>query len=121
MSALERLAQTMTLGNLLDALRDQYGSFEIVNHWQQGEFHHDLVFRLPCPVRDMPGEILVVSSNCNGGIKELLCFAQAPTHESLWQERCFENAQSHSTAVLARARTVHWFDPCELMISSACT
>jgi len=37
------LARNLSLGDLFNAVRARFGAFEVVDHWQQGEFHHDLV------------------------------------------------------------------------------
>jgi len=43
---IEALAQNLGLGSLLDALRSDFGGYDILDHWQRGEFHHDLVVRV---------------------------------------------------------------------------
>lgn len=118
---LEALAATLVLGMLLDDLRSTYGSFELLDHWTQGEFHHDVVLRLPETARDLPGRVLVVATNCNGGVKEVLSFAEAPPRASLWSMRCPGNPEfpAPPAVPLARSTTVHWFDPCELLLPDA--
>lgn len=113
---IDRLAQLLVLQGLLDALRTEHGGYELVDHWQQGEFHHDVVVRVRAPT-ELPGEYLVVATNCNGGIKEVLCLASAPTHAGLWHWRCPDNPEFEGLLppVLAQARTQHWFDPAELL------
>lgn len=110
---LERLASTLDLGSLLDALRAAEG-YRIVAHWQQGEFHHDLLL-------EVGDAYLVAASNCNGGLKELLLFSRAPDRGALWRWRC--PAATEFTGdlppLLARAVTPHWFDPCELLRDDA--
>jgi hypothetical protein len=112
----------MMLGALLDILRAEFGSYELVNHWQQGEFHHDIVLRLPRHT-GLPGPVLVVATNCNGGVKDVLCLAAVPERYSLWRWRCPDNADFHGEppTVLARELTPHWFDPCELLRPDART
>ena len=92
----------------------------MVAHWKQGEFHHDVVLRVE-QARGLPGPVIVVSTNCNGGVKEVLCFAELPAREALWYARCpdgdFEPIELPE--VRGRARTVHWFEPCELLGSDA--
>src|SRR5690606_39245144 len=73
MTALKRLANTLALGSLLESLRNDHGGYELVAHWQQGEFHHDIVLRVLEP-GELPAAYLVVATNCNGGIKELFAF-----------------------------------------------
>src|SRR5262245_45258363 len=87
MSGVAALAANLGLGPLLDDLRARCGAYEIVDHWQQGEFHHDLVLRVPA-AGALPGPVLVVATNCNGGVKELLCLADVPTAGALWHRRC---------------------------------
>jgi hypothetical protein len=121
MEPLERLAATMVLGALLDEVRARYGAFDLVAHWKQGEFHHDVVLRLAAEPFDLPGAVLVVATNCNGGIKEVLAFSELPERWALWHHRCPDNTDFEGTLPALRgfARTHHWFDPCELLASDA--
>src|SRR5690349_21360269 len=118
--SLAELAGQLSLGALLAELRAAYGGYELLEHWQQGEFHHDLVVQVAAPGA-LPGRFLVVATNCNGGVKELLCFDAAPTCGALWHERCPDSAEFAGALppLLGRARTVHWFDPCELLVAGA--
>jgi hypothetical protein len=111
------LAQKLSLGGLLEELRRSFGGYEIVDHWQQGEFHHDLVLAVDRPAPALPGRILVVATNCNGGIKEVLCFGEPPGRSALWHERCPDSPEfsGRLPPLLAAARTVHWFPPAELL------
>jgi hypothetical protein len=116
MTGMDHLTSCLNLGELLDAVRALYGGYELIAHWKQGEFHHDLVLRVHEP-RALPGAILVASTNCNGGLKELSCFAEVPEREAIWHERC-PNGDFDARPLpplLARQRTLHWFDPCELL------
>jgi hypothetical protein len=117
---IEALAQNLGLGALLEALRSDFGGYDVVDHWQQGEFHHDLVIRIVGQTK-LPGPVLVVATNCNGGVKEVLCFSTLPEHDALWHHRCPDNPdfRGELAPVLASARTVHWFDPCELLTADA--
>lgn len=117
---MRELAETMVLGALLEELRKRWGGYTVLKHWQQGEFHHDLVIELPRH-EGLPGKVLVVSINCNGGVKEVLCFAKVPERGGLWRMRCPEISEFSGTIprVLAIARTSHWFDPCELLTPTA--
>jgi hypothetical protein len=110
------LAETLALGALLDGLRRRVGGYEILDHWQQGEFHHDLLLKVD-PGADFPGAVLVVATNCNGGVKEVLCFERPPDKGALWRHRCPDNPEfaGELPPVLDRAQTIHWFDPCELL------
>jgi hypothetical protein len=119
-TALDELAQTLDLGSLLEAVSRRYGDFALVDHWQQGEFHHDVVIRVSERATDLPGRVLVVSSNCNGGIKEVLAFDEVPERGTLWSYRCPDaNGPAAALRVLGSSRTVHWFDPCELLGENA--
>jgi hypothetical protein len=99
------LANVLVLGDLLDSLAQRWGGYELVAHWQEGEYHHDLVIRV------RGGELLLVSTNCNGGIKELLAFApgaSVPSREAIWAYR----RQGAALSGLREAsRTLHWCDP----------
>jgi hypothetical protein len=122
MTPVSDLAGCLVLGALLDELTRRFGGYELVAHWTQGEFHHDVVLR----VRDgatstLPGAVLVVATNCNGGIKEVLCFATVPDRAALWHHRCpaIPEFSGDLAPILARAVTEHWFDPCELLAADA--
>lgn len=115
------LAGTLVLGALLDRVRDRWGRYELVDHWNQGEFHHDVVVRVPAARGELPGDTLVIATNCNGGVKEVLCFDAVPDRFALWHWRCPTNPDfsGQLLPVLAAATTVHWFDPCELLLPNA--
>jgi hypothetical protein len=118
----DRLARHLVLGALLEDLTRRFGGYELVAHWTQGEFHHDLVLRLPTSARgEVPGRVLVVATNCNGGIKEVLSFAEVPERSALWHHRCPDAREfdGELPPVLARATTEHWFDPCALLAADA--
>jgi hypothetical protein len=117
MEPLELLAGTNVLGALLEKVRARYGGFELVAHWTQGEFHHDVVLRLQAEPFDLPGAVLVVATNCNGGIKEVLAFSEVPDRWALWNHRCPDNPDFEGVIpeLLGLARTHHWFNPCELL------
>jgi hypothetical protein len=114
---IQELADQLTLQGLLEELRGRCGSYELLDHWQQGEFHHDTVLRVDALRAGLPGPILIVATNCNGGVKEVLCFAELPERRALWHLRCPNNPEfaGELAAILASSRTVHWFDPCELL------
>lgn len=119
----EELAENLGLGSLLNAVSDSCGPFQILDHWQQGEFHHDLVLELRAQQVPLPGRFLVIATNCNGGVKELLCFDNIPDRWALWHERCPENPEFSGDLppVLAAKRTVHWVSPCRLLDAGACS
>jgi hypothetical protein len=122
LNPIEGLARALDLGSLLAEVNTRYGAYDLVAHWTQGEFHHDVVLRLPeVALRDLPGRVLVVATNCNGGVKEVLCFRDAPDRWALWHHRCPNVADFSGdlTAILARSVTEQWFDPCELLGSDA--
>ena len=87
MTTVEGLANLLDLGSVLEALRSAVGPYELLDHWQQGEFHHDVLLRVAAGSA-LPGNVLVVATNCNGGVKELLCFDTLPERSALWHFRC---------------------------------
>lgn len=111
---LQQLADTLVLGTLLEELRVRYGRYELVDHWTQGEFHHDVIVR----VHD---RIFVVATNCNGGVKEVLAFERVPDRSALWHWRCPHVADfsGELPPLLGRTVTPHWFDPCDLLRADA--
>jgi hypothetical protein len=119
--ATSELARFLMLGPLLAEIQRRWGSYEFVDHWQQGEFHHDVVLRVTASEPDTASRVVVVATNCNGGVKEVLCFTSTPDRQALWHARCPENPEfsGELAAPLATARTEHWFDPCELLAPDA--
>ncbi len=117
---LQALSRHLALGALLEALHQDHAGYELLAHWKQGEFHHDLVLRVHRRGA-LPGDVLVVATNCNGGLKELLCFAAPPDRYALWHARCPENPEfaGELTPPLDEVRTLHWFDPCDLLAADA--
>ena len=113
-SEIQRLAQTMMLGALLDEVRSRHETYEVLAHWKQGEFHHDVVLKVD-------DHVLVVATNCNGGVKEVLAFADVPDRWALWHWRCPDVADfsGELPPLLARATTTHYFDPCALLAENA--
>jgi hypothetical protein len=112
---LQQLADTLSLKGVLDGLKPF--QWEHVDHWSQGEFHHDVVVRILSQPPDLPGSVFVVSTNCNGGVKEILCLAEVPDRWGLWHFRCPDNPEFNGPPpeVRAVARTTHWFNPCDLL------
>jgi hypothetical protein len=122
LSPLRSLASELSLGALLDEASRRWGRYDLVAHWKQGEFHHDVVVALPAAAAsDLGGSVLVVATNCNGGVKELLCFDEVPERAALWHRRCptSEEFAGDLPALRGEERTVHWFDPCELLSPDA--
>ena len=120
--SISHLAQKQVLGALLEELTDRLGGYDLVAHWSQGEFHHDVVLRLPeAALPSLPGRVLVVATNCNGGIKEVLAFEAIPDRSALWHHRCptEKDFSGELLPILARATTEHWFDPCDLLRGDA--
>ena len=115
MTFLEELAKHTAVGTLLEQLESF--NLEHLDHWKQGEFHHDLVVCLHQKPDELPGDILVISTNCNGGVKEIMNLASAPQRWALWNHRCPGNAEFEGTIppVLGYVRTHHWYDPHELL------
>jgi hypothetical protein len=110
------LASAMMLGALLERARERWGAYQLLDHWQQGEFHHDVVLGLDATA-ELPGGVVVVATNCNGGVKEVLWFDERPDQNALWHDRCPNNPEFSGVLpeIVALARTSHWFDPCELL------
>ncbi len=110
------LASELSSGALLERLRRDHAGFDLLDHWQQGEFHHDFVLQVH-DRGELPGNIIVFSTNCNAGVKEVLCLAERPSRGGLWHSRCPDNPEFEGEALvlLDSARTRHWFDPCEVL------
>ena len=115
------LANERMLGAVLDCVRRDFSGYDLLAHHQQGEFHHDVFLRVSKGRPRLPGEYLVISTNCNGGVKEVLCFGEPVQPAALWHFRCPDNAEFAGALppLLASARTEHWFDPCELLTPDA--
>lgn len=114
------LANSLVLGALLDELEARHGGFDLLAHWTQGEFHHDLVVRVG-ERWDLPGDFLIVATNCNGGVKEVLCVSEMPNRGGLWRMRCPDNSEftGDLPKVLERSTTIHFFEPSELLSEDA--
>lgn len=117
----QELADTLVLGSLLEEVRTRFGRYELLDHWTQGEFHHDVVVRASAVSASSPGAVLVVATNCNGGVKEVLCFDTVPDRWALWHWRCpqVNDFAGELPPLRARAVTTHWFDPCDLLVPDA--
>ena len=114
---LQALLDALGPHTLFEVIRARFGAFELLAHWKQGEFHHDLILRLPEERRAPLGPILAVSTNCNGGVKEMLSLDAEPGRWALWNSRCPDNPAFDGVlpGTVARARTMHWFEPCLLL------
>ncbi len=108
----DELATHLGLSGLLADLKSRFGSYALLDHWSQGEFHHDLVIQ-----PEGHDGVLVVATNCNGGVKEILAFDEVPQRWALWRWRCPDNPEFEGelAPIVARATTVHYFDPAELL------
>ena len=119
---LETLAKELSLGDFLERVRAMCGGFELASHHTQGEFHHDVTVRVPEGTK-LPGRVLVVATNCNGGVKEVLAFDEVPSPDALWHHRCPDNPEFVPTLalppILGHVTTMHFFDPCELLREDA--
>jgi hypothetical protein len=117
---LDRLAVHLSLASLLDQLF-AITSYRVLDYWPQGEFHNDLVLEILDPLPDLPGSILVISTDCNGGVKELFCFSEAPDRWALWHLRCPDNPEFFGSAplVLGWIKTPLWVDPCMILSPNA--
>lgn len=116
------LARCLVLGTLLDEVKRRFGSYDLVAHWTQGEFHHDVVLRLPeAAASVLPGRVLVVATHCNGGVKEVMVFSDVPDRLALWHHRCphIPDFGGQLRPILGHAITEHWFDPSELLGADA--
>jgi hypothetical protein len=120
-TVVQALANARVLGALLENVWRDWGAYDLLAHHQQGEFHHDLMVRVANAKPRLPGQYLVISTNCNGGIKEVLCFDEPVDPLALWHFRCPENSEFSGSLpeLLASARTEHWFEPCELLSPNA--
>jgi hypothetical protein len=117
---LAALQEPSGLGPFLDALQRECGPYEVLAHWQQGEFHHDLVLGLKAAT-GLPGPCVVVATNCNGGVKEVLWFESPPARWALWKWRCPDNAffEGELPPLAHSWKKEHWFNPCELLTADA--
>lgn len=118
-STLEELAERLVLGDVLGALDEECGGFDMIAHWTQGEFHHDLVVRPN--THEFAGDVLIIATNCNGGVKEIVCLDDVPDRSALWHWRCPELPQFEGTLddIRGVARTIHWFEPARLLADDA--
>ena len=101
--AVQRLADELSSKALLEALQREHGGFDLLHHWQQGEFHHDIVVAVKEP-RALPGTILVVATNCNAGVKEVLCFDRVPDPARCGTGACPDNPEFHGDAAAGAGR-----------------
>lgn len=117
-AAIDRLARSLDMSTLLEELTKRYGGYELRAHWTQGEFHNDTVLWLTDEAAEkLHARVLVIATNCNGGVKEVLAFAEMPERSALWHFRCpaVPEFTGDLPPILARATTFHWFDPTELL------
>lgn len=119
-TAWTELGACLDLGSVLEQLKERHGGYQLLAHHQQGEFHHDVIVRAETPDA-LPAPFLVVATNCNGGVKELLAFDAEPTASALWHWRCPTSPEFQGALPTLRAshQTMHWFEPCELLDEAA--
>jgi hypothetical protein len=117
---MQYLIEDLNLGGLLEALRQYHEGYTLIDHWQQGEFHHDIIVKVKAR-NSLPGDILVISTNCNGGIKEILSLQDVPERYGLWHYRCPNNPEFEGNIpiILEEIKTIHWFNPCVLLTEDA--
>jgi hypothetical protein len=113
---IDQYKNCFTLGSLLERV----APYKLIAHWTQGEFHHDIVVEL-LNNKELLGNILVIATNCNGGVKECLCFGEVPDRNALWHYRCPRIPEFTGTLppILESYITLHWFDPSELLVADA--
>jgi hypothetical protein len=113
---LASLDNELCLGDLLKRMVALFGGYRLCDHRQQGEFHHDLIFEISRG-QNAPPRFLLVATNCNGGVKELILFEQLFNLEALWHWRCPANPEFSGLLpdIVQRRTTVHYFDPCEVL------
>jgi hypothetical protein len=116
----EAIARTLVLGSALEHVLKGYGVYDLIDHWKQGEFHHDTLLRVRNP-QALPGAVLVIATNCNGGIKEVFAFDDIPNRSALWHARCPASPEFSGELPTIRGygHTPHWFNPCELLSADA--
>jgi hypothetical protein len=110
----KQISDRLALSESLDEIRKIYGNYSLIDHWKQGEFHHDVVIK----VNDM---YFVIATNCNGGVKEVFAFNQLPSRGGLWKFRCPNNSEFEGEIpeIISHSKTVHYFDPSELLGNDA--
>lgn len=108
---IKELADTRSLGGALSKI----GKYSVLAHWQQGEFHHDLL------IKTMNDEIIVIATNCNGGIKEIFQFENIPERSALWHWRVPNSPEfsGELPKIIGWATTEHYFNSEELLQEDA--
>ncbi|MFN3199777.1 MAG: hypothetical protein ACE366_15345 [Bradymonadia bacterium] len=111
---LNQLARRPSLKAILKALSTHCGhEARLVAHWQQGHLHHDMVFHVTPPHPGLPSDILVVSTDDRGMVKEMMSLASMPKRQALWHARCPNDPDFDGDLpqVLDEVKTMHWVDP----------
>jgi len=103
-----------SLANALQLAEEIWGEYEISEHWTQGEFHHDVVISIP-------DQCLIISTNCNGGVKDVLLLNEKPNQEQLWHWRCPDNPEFQGAPIniVEYIKTDAWHDPCGVLAPDA--
>ena len=111
---IQQFKEQQSLANALQLAEEIWGEYEISEHWTQGEFHHDVVIAIP-------DHYLIISTNCNGGVKDVLLLYEKPSHEQLWHWRCPDNPDFHGEPIrlVEHIRTEAWHDPCDVLAPDA--
>ena len=111
---LEIFKEVYSLAGAMQRIAQQWPDHRVCSHWTQGEFHHDVAI-------DVDHQCLIISTNCNGGVKEVLLLEQTPTQEQLWHWRCPDNPDflGDPIQVVEHLKTEAWHDPCEVLVPDA--
>ena len=111
---LDQFKEACSLSGAMTIVEGQWANYKVCGHWTQGEFHHDVVI-------DIDSHCLIISTNCNGGVKEVLLLEEMPSQEQLWHWRCPENPDfsGKPLKLVAQVKTEAWHDPCEVLVPDA--
>ena len=115
---LAALSRQLGLGSLLSELQARYGGTICSTSGRRASSTTILLLRLP-EAWPLPGEYVVVATNCNGGVKEVLCLARKPERSALWHHRCPTIRFAGELPGARRGAHAHWFDPCALLKDDA--
>lgn len=115
---LHQLVRRPSLKATLKAITEHCGHEPaLVAHWQQGDLHHDLVLHVHPPHPGLAGNILVVSIDDRGRVKEILSLAKMPMRQALWHARCPDDPDYDGDLppILDEIRTLHWVNPARIL------
>lgn len=110
----DRFQKDQSLANALQLVEESWGEYVIDEHWTQGEFHHDVVISIT-------DQFLIISTNCNGGVKDVLLLNEKPSQEQLWHWRCPGNPEfsGEPMHIVEHIKTEAWHDPCGVLAPDA--